>query len=439
MRLSSSPPPAPIRQPMTRPLRIALIANEFPSPSETFIFNHVGALLAAGHQVTVFAGRPPASADASLVQLAASPGQLVLHRWPKVPSSPLRRVALAPWAAVRALAEGPSRLIAALHFSRYPGLAKNLRLIYTAALPSVPSPEQLNFDIVHAHFGLSAGIDDYLRQTGILSGPLVIAFHGVDATSHPSRYGMAGLDRHFARAAAVTANSSFTASRLVAIGCPVEKISIIPEYVDLHRFPFQPRSWDGSSALQLVSVGRLVEKKGFLFALEAIALLQAEGLSLHYHIAGDGPLLDDLLKASHDLGIDHLVTFHGWCQPDQIRTLFDRAHLMVVPSVTATNGDMEGQGVVIQEAQAAGLPVVATDHNGFPESLLPGQSGILVPEADPVSLASAIRQLLDGHSTWPAMGEAGRRHVIDRFSPERTTQTILDLYSSITANGTTVA
>ena len=95
------------------------------------------------------------------------------------------------------------------------------------------------------------------------------------------------------------------------------------------------------------------------------------------------------------------------------------------------DGDMEGQGVVLQEAQATGLPVVATRHNGFPDSVVEGKSALLVPEKNIRALTDAIEHLVKHPQKWPTMGRAGRKHVEANFERSKTTNTLTDIYREL--------
>jgi colanic acid/amylovoran biosynthesis glycosyltransferase len=106
----------------------------------------------------------------------------------------------------------------------------------------------------------------------------------------------------------------------------------------------------------------------------------------------------------------------------------DEAHILLMPSITAANGDTEGQGLVLQEAQACGLPVLATDHNGFPEGMLPGLSGFLVPERDIESMAEKLAYMIEQPHLWPGWGRAGRAHIEAHYDIRKLSLRLEQLY-----------
>jgi colanic acid/amylovoran biosynthesis glycosyltransferase len=100
---------------------------------------------------------------------------------------------------------------------------------------------------------------------------------------------------------------------------------------------------------------------------------------------------------------------------EQVKAFYNRAHVFLLPSVTAANGDTEGQGLVLQEAQAIGIPIIATLHNGFPDSVIDGVTGFLVPEKDPVALFEKLLLLAKDEGLAITMGKAGRAFVEENF------------------------
>ena len=113
---------------------------------------------------------------------------------------------------------------------------------------------------------------------------------------------------------------------------------------------------------------------------------------------------------------------------EQLNSLYDQAHIFVHPSVTASNGNQEGQGVVLLEAQAHGIPVIATKHGAFPDSVIDGQTGFLVPERDDQALAEMIDKLIQKSDTWPEIGKKGREFVKNNFDSVRLNQQLEDIY-----------
>jgi colanic acid/amylovoran biosynthesis glycosyltransferase len=199
---------------------------------------------------------------------------------------------------------------------------------------------------------------------------------------------------------------------------------------------FRPRTLDPGEAVTILTVARLVEKKGLEYGIRAVARLKAAHSSVRYRIAGDGELRPRLQSLIRELDLESEVTLLGSRTMAQVAELYRSSHLFLLPSVTAGDGDMEGQGLVLQEAQAAGLPVVSTRHNGIPEGVRDGETGFLVPERDPAALAERLSYLVEHPEVWPAMGRAGRALVEAEFDIEILNDRLVDIYHSLQQPGT---
>jgi colanic acid/amylovoran biosynthesis glycosyltransferase len=197
---------------------------------------------------------------------------------------------------------------------------------------------------------------------------------------------------------------------------------------DLAEFPFRERVLLADEVPNVLTIGRLTEKKGIETAIRAVGLLGDRGVLVRYRVIGDGPLRSHLEGIIRDLGLEDRVELLGARVREEVVVELTRAHLFVLPSVTTRDGDREGQGVVLQEAQAAGLPVIATDHNGLPEGFLPGVSGYLVPEYDANALADRLQALIENPKSWAQMGRSGRRFVEKEFDLASLVQQQLAIY-----------
>lgn len=275
------------------------------------------------------------------------------------------------------------------------------------------------FDVIHCHFGTLGLVGLYLRRCGFIDGPILTSFHGADVSVSPRKWGYDVYSPLFQSDAWFTVNSLHTLRRVEALGAPTDRVRVVRMGIDLKSIEFAPRTLCPGAPVQLLSIARLTEKKGLRYALEAVRKLTEQGVPVHYRVVGDGPLREELATTIRNLRLDQHVQLLGWRTASEVRKILETSHILVQPSVTDTNGDEEGQGVALQEAQAAGLPVVATRHNGFPEGLVEGESGLLVAERDSDALASAIHSLIKTPERWPDMGRAGRRFISERFDSEK--------------------
>lgn len=410
-------------------MRVAVFTGTFPSLSETFIARQVNGLLDLGHTVHIYAGEKPSTpltpdnngsrnllSRTSYFKIPPASGYWempILPLWGRTwlpgstaPISNFKRLLSALPSLSHALLRAPWLSIKALDPARYGYRARSLSSIYRL---SQLLHGKNRYDVAHAHFGPVADNVRFIRE--LWRVPLVVSLHGYDVGAWPREKGSDVYAGLFRTADIVTSNSRYTSKRLEALGCPPHKLHLLHMGLDLTQFAFHERTLSAGGRINLLSVGRLVEKKGFEYGLRALALVREKHPNIHYDIVGDGPLMSRLLEIARELGIEEAITFHGAGSEETVRRKMDEAHILLMPSVTAGNGDTEGQGLVLQEAQACGLPVLATDHNGFPEGMLPGRSGFLVPERDIESTAERLAYMLEHSHLWPGWGRAGRAHV----------------------------
>src|SRR5437667_825213 len=410
---------------MDRPLRIAIFVGMFPVVSETFILRQIVGLLALGHHVDIYADTR--SCDESPRQPGVE-GYKLLERttfmdmppecapW-EIPVWPLSGETWLPGAAkpipntlralravpvfLRALTVEPRLAIGVLRRAEYGFQAQSLSVLYRL---NKMLEQPARYDFLHAHFGPTGNSFRFTRQ--LWRAPLLVSFHGYDFTTIPRKQGTGIYTKLFAEADFLTVNSEFTRRRLAQLGCPEQKLILLPVGLELEAFPFKERIWQSGEPLRLITVARLVEIKGHEFALRAVAELRQFYPNVRYDIIGEGPLRKKLEGHLVELGLQEAVFLHGAKDGRFIRELMSSAHVALLASVSL-EGDQEGQGLFLQEAQACGLPVIATQHGALPEGMLPGKSGLLTPERDSQALADRLKELIAHPETWPMIGRNG--------------------------------
>jgi colanic acid/amylovoran biosynthesis glycosyltransferase len=165
----------------------------------------------------------------------------------------------------------------------------------------------------------------------------------------------------------------------------------------------------------VVAVGRLVEKKGFDVLLDALARLHQRHPEVRAVIAGDGALADDLQAQRDRLGLQSVVDLPGPLPQTQVRDLLARAAVFAAPCVVGPDGNRDGLPTVLLEAMAAGAPAVSTDVTGIPEVVRDDETGLLVPQHDPVRLAEAIERLVTDRPLGSRLSRAARALVESSF------------------------
>jgi colanic acid/amylovoran biosynthesis glycosyltransferase len=406
-------------------MRIAFIVGPFPVLSETFILNQITGLLERGHQVDIFAlARAPAG------PVHPDFERFHLHEricYVEAPPDRVRRLAVAARTAVRALRTRRLRPFRALDPFRFGRGALNLSH-FTCCAPFIGRPD---YDVIHSHFGPSGLFAQLLRSVGALRGPLITTFHGYDISSYLREQGRPVYAGLFRQGDVFTCSSDYIRTRLVAAGCDARKIVRFKLGTDLSKFRFRERRPGADGQVRILTVARLTEKKGFEYAIPAVAKVLPAFGNLRYDIVGDGHLKGRLSQLIHDLGAGSGIRLLGWKNEAEVRQAFAGSHLFLLASVEGPNGDVEGQGLVLQEAQAMGLPVICTRHNGFPESILEGRSGFLVPERDSDALAATLRHALSQPERWPELGRTGRDYVEREYDLQKRNDALVELYRGL--------
>jgi colanic acid/amylovoran biosynthesis glycosyltransferase len=177
-----------------------------------------------------------------------------------------------------------------------------------------------------------------------------------------------------------------------------------------------------------------VQKKGIEYAIRAVAKARERHPENRYEIIGDGPLRGALEKLVAELGLKESVILHGTKDSEFIRQRMAKAHVLILASVTADNGDQEGTPVTLMEAQASGLPVLSTRHSGIPEVVLDGKSGFLVPERDVEALAERLAFLVEHPEVCRELGACGRKHIEAQFDLRQLNRDLVRIYEQTAGN-----
>ncbi len=276
-------------------------------------------------------------------------------------------------------------------------------------------------DVIHAGDLYPQGLIAWIvsRLSGI---PYVMYAHGEEITQTDHyRYQPYIRDRIYRGAAAVVANSEFTKEHLLRIGVGETRIEKVTPGVDAVRFRPEPPAktlmarYNLAGKVVILTVGRLVPRKGHRAALEAFASVCQEFPEAHYLIAGSGPEEDKLQSLSRELGLQDRVTFAGLVSTESLPDIYNLCEVMLLANRHEKDGDVEGFGMVFLEANAARKPVIGGRSGGAIEAVADGITGLLVDAHDPHELASALRELLTNHELRQRMGAAGRSRVESEF------------------------
>ncbi|MGH6923307.1 MAG: glycosyltransferase [Propylenella sp.] len=430
------------RQPRANRLRVLVVTGLFPKLTETFVVNHIAGLIENGVEVTILAERlgGPEEWHADVDKF----GLVERCLWYGIPRSLenarsfLSRTSDDIRKEISGLLEATSVIsvpppfqdLAHALLDEQMRIAVKLRLFHAA---QVLAGAGRSFDVVHCHFGHRGLLAADLARMGVLPGQIVVNFHGIDLTEHIRRHGLKVYDPLKPKCAMALPVSNLFRERLLHLGFSPAKTRVHHVGIDCARFRFAPRAAPSEGPVRLLTVGRLVEKKGLQFALRALAVHKERNpySAVRYDIIGDGPDRKTLEQLAGKLAIADRVTFHGSMPHSEIDAWMRKAHIYVAPSVTAANGDMEGIPTTLMEAMASGLPVVASDHSGISELVSDKESGLLAPERNYKDLADRLQMLISNPEIWGEFGREGRAVVEREFNIRTQNARLVDWYREL--------
>jgi glycosyltransferase involved in cell wall biosynthesis len=400
--------------------RLIYVLGQFPSLSETFILREMVALEEMGFTILPLSMQP-APPDPPHAQTEPFLRR-TLYRPRPTSSATLGSFLKTSFQRPLGLASGLWFLMRMLVM--HPGCARELLSAFAAALyfASELSPREARH--VHAHFasypatvGLmlmeicGCGFSISCHAQDIFGTGTILPsrkFREADFVTICTRHGMERLQRHH--------------SLILA-----DKLHLVHHGVDVGRMAQE--SHVEYALPMILSVGRLVEKKGFPFLLQAAALLHGRGIDFELIIVGDGPMRDELERLAGGLGLRDKVVFAGYLPQEQLAHVYRRADAFCLASIVAKDGDRDGLPNVILEAMAHGVPVVASNLSAIPEAIVDEETGLLAPPGSPQDLAAQLERLLSDEELRATLAGNARRRVGEEFDLMKNTVRLGSLFA----------
>lgn len=271
---------------------------------------------------------------------------------------------------------------------------------------------------VHGYFAHTPA-EVAARAAALLGVPYGFSTHARDARKVEPDV----LAERACKAACVVACNTDVAEEILRGGGVVH---LLPHGVDLRRF--HPKPQRHTEELRLLSVGRLVEKKGFHVLLAAAARLD---FPFRLRIVGDGPERERLSEMIETHGLSRSVTLEGALTHAELPDAYAAADAVVVPSVQDSSGDRDGLPNVVLEAMACARTVVASDISAVGCAVTDSETGLLVPPGDASALASALRRLAASPVLRERLGRSGRERVELDYEVGRCTERLYQLLTSV--------
>lgn len=403
---------------------VAMIVTTWPRLSQTFILREFLGLEKLGVKLRIFSIKVPQAepvhAEVSRIRAPVTYLAFRSSLWPILRAN-LRMACKRPrrYFATWVLGLSCLRYGNVLHVIR-----QMLRAGYVAgSLFDTPA------DRIHAHFATAPGsVAMFVSElTGI---PYTIAVHANDIfVKARGRLMRAKVDR----ADAVVTNNQFNRRYLLSeFGADLSrKLPCIYNGLDLSAFKARSDPRGLPSAPLILSVGRLVEKKGFTYLISALSILRDRGREFRAEIIGAGPEMEKIKVRIARCGLEDRVVLLGAQDQHSTRAAYHRASMFVLPCVVTSNGDRDGIPNVLYEAMASGIPVVSTGVAGIPELIRNGDNGLLAPQSDPTGLAEQIDLLLTNPDLAQRMADAARRTIESQFTIEQSSKKLADLFRTL--------
>ncbi len=400
-------------------MRVAFLVDEFPSLAETFMLGQITGLIDRGHEIRIFA--KAAESVHEMHPDVERYGLLERTKYIRIPANRLERVLGAVALIYTNLKLKPRTTLRSLNAFKYGRRALSPTLLYTADL------FHDKYDILHCQYGPNGNLGAELKRLGIAK-KVVTSFHGYDI-----RLGIE-LGGKIYRTLSEQGDcflviSGYNFRNLVSFGFDQEKMIYHPVGIDVRRF-----SGNGKSGLsgdgrpvRVLTVSRLSAEKGLECGIRAVhrVLNARPEYKLQYDIIGSGPLKEELDQLINQLGLNELVRVVGPKNQSEVIEALYRSDIFLLPSLA------EATPKVLMEAQAAGLPVVATATGSTDEVVLDGKSGFLVPSGNADALAERLDYLIQHPQEWNAMGRAGRKHVEENFDIHQLNDRLVRIYQGL--------
>jgi glycosyltransferase involved in cell wall biosynthesis len=393
-------------------VRILIISTAFPrfpdDPTAKWLVETIRRLAAEGYEFEVLTSAYRGGGNSSF-------DGIPVHRF---------RYFFAPWERLTHEESAPDRMRRSLFYKMLP-----LAYVACGTVAAWRLGRRGRFDIVHVHWPVPHALFGWAARAGASRRPKIIAhFYSIELrwVRHSLTILKGFLRRAITSADRVVAISTSTAREIQAVvPGPVE---VIPYAVDLPH-PTQLASI-GTEHPVLLSVGRLVERKGIRYLIDALAALPPS-LPARLVIIGDGPERDALRAQVEALGLADRVAFRGWVTPEELDRAYTEASVFVLPAVIDARGDTEGLGMVLLEAMAYRIPVVSTPLGGITDIVTNDETGILVAPNDAQALAGAITKLLTDSALATRLATAGQTHAEQQFGWDSVLAAWRTLYAGV--------
>lgn len=401
-----------------RKLKVAYLLGTFPQLTQTFVTREIYWIREHDVETHIFSLFNPKSipADEQVTELKPyarySPFlswvviQAQLYFFRRFPLRYLRALAKTIWYAHRE----PKMLLHAL-------------ALFPKSVYFAQQMEGLGIEHIHAHFVTLAAFAASIASE-LLGISFTVHAHAVDLFMRDPE----DVRRQLENASGIVTISTYNRTYIAAL-CPrINPGDIEVIYCSLETERFHPVSRCDNGPINILSVGRLIEKKGFEYLVDACAILAEAGLSFRCQIVGDGPLWEALQARINRHGLQNQVVLRGALQQAQVLELYQESDIFVLACVVAGDGNRDGLPVVLTEAMSCQLPVITTPVTGIVDLVEHKRTGLLVRERDILALAEALKCLIEDKKMREQLGQQARQKILEDFQIQRNTAKLAETF-----------
>lgn len=396
--------------PKSQNLKIGYVVKRYPRYSETFIVNEILAHEAAGMEIEIFSLRSPSDTHfQDSISRVKAPVHYLSTQGVRIPEF---------WTAI----EKAANLLPDF-WSQLKQAKGEVPIEVYQAISLAQLARERELQGLHAHFATSSAA--VARLAAHLAGiPFTITAHAKDIFHESVE--LADLEKKFQDALAVVTVSDFNLKYLNQI-LPKHKNKLVRIYngLDLDRFQFEPET---SKANKIIAVGRMVEKKGFIYLIQACEILTRTHPDFHCQIIGSGEEEESLRSEIIRLGLEKKVELTGPLPQAEVMQRLKEATVFAAPCIVGKDGNRDGLPTVLLESMAVGTACVSTDVTGIPEILKHGVTGLLAPQHDPVALASELEKLLKQDALRKKIEIQARKMIENAFDIHTNTKLLRDVF-----------
>jgi glycosyltransferase involved in cell wall biosynthesis len=401
--------------------QLAIVLKGYPRLSETFIAQEIRALELRGYELCIFSLRHPYDPATHPIHDEIEAPVTYL---PEYVHNDVMRVLRAWWRLRKTSGYRQARRSLMRDF-RHDPTRNRLRRFAQALVMANEMPGSVRH--YYSHFmHTPASVTDYASQ--IRQQSWSVSAHAKDIWTIPEWELRQKLESIDWVVTCTAANEKY----LAGLSPDREKVNLLYHGLDFNRFDTNQSGQsmrDGSSVekqVQLISVGRAVDKKGYEILLQALANLDADIHWQFIHIGG-GELLDKLKKQAAELGLDSRIEWLGALPQTRVLECYREADLFVLPSKISDDGDRDGLPNVLMEAQSQRLACLSTNISGIPELIRHAETGWLVEQKSSEQLSEALTRLIGDPDLRRSLAQAGFERVREQFSMERGIDCLVEL------------